>query len=281
MTPDLEQNPSEGKLFPYEDIILGALFDEEGLAFVLFMRARSTPVMSLNRILVQGTRGTVYDVADCVVKGIFTRKFVLTLIDQHGKSIKFVPSDINGMNEGSATRALAVASSSASYRKSTGDDYWPTGFWAPMTKEKLAETLFLFGFFSKSETRQNAETLVSIAEGHTASCSPSKLSTFERYFPRASYLWSYVLNILNCYYVLRVLGGKLSDTEYRNLLLAVPKAIESKAGMGERTATGFTDFIAELRADFEKTNNTITKGFLGVWAVKHLDGNHFPAEIGI
>ena len=60
----------------------------------------------------------------------------------------------------------------------------------------------------------------------------------------------------------------------------MPKAIEAKAGMGHFTASGFVNFMTELNVDYQKKGQ-ITGSFLADWAVKHLDQNHFPAEIGI
>jgi hypothetical protein len=91
--------------------------------------------------MVQESNGTVFQVSDCEMKGFFSKKFILTLTDQSGHTLKFIPSKFLDVQKNSTATGLAIASTSGSFRKKVGDNYFPADFWNSIPEDKLATML--------------------------------------------------------------------------------------------------------------------------------------------
>jgi hypothetical protein len=125
---------------PYKDVIQGALYDEKGLAFVLFTRFREG-VISIVRLMAQTPAGKVLVVCNVSTKGIVFRKYLLTLKDASGHQIQFVPKGIRDASEDSTAKCFAVVSLENAMFK--GCLYMPEDFWAPLSERIFAEAMQL------------------------------------------------------------------------------------------------------------------------------------------
>lgn len=128
------------KRMPYQDVIQGALYDKNGLAFVLFTRFREG-ILNIVRLMAETPDGKVLVVYNVSTKGIVFRKFLLVLKDASGHQIQFVPKGIRDASENATAKCFAVVSlENVMFR---GCLYMPEDFWAPLSERILAEAMQL------------------------------------------------------------------------------------------------------------------------------------------
>jgi hypothetical protein len=125
----------------YRDTMLGAIDNGEGGMFVMFLRSHESPFFSVSRVMLQGEKGDVFEVSDCKNKGFLSKQFIITLTPKAGRAFELTPRKYLEVQKGGMARGLAVASSSAEYRKEVGDNYFPEDFWTSIPPDKLNEMI--------------------------------------------------------------------------------------------------------------------------------------------
>jgi hypothetical protein len=124
---------------PYQDVICGALYDQRGLAFILFTRHREEIAF---RTMAQTPNQLVLAVDNSGVKGLIFRKFVVTLTDPSGRSFEFVPIDFRDVCEGSVIAFLNLAWEGNTLL--AGHQFTPDDFWTPLSESKTTDALIQF-----------------------------------------------------------------------------------------------------------------------------------------
>ena len=123
----------------YPDVIQGALYDERGLALILFTRHREEIAF---RTMAQTPNRVVLAVDNSEVKGLIFRKFVITLTDSSGRSFQFSPKDIGDVCEGSVAGFLNLAWEGNTLL--AGHQFTPDDFWTPLSETKTTDALKQF-----------------------------------------------------------------------------------------------------------------------------------------
>jgi Tfp pilus assembly protein PilF len=157
MSKPCEQT-QDGDPVDFEDSIKGALYDDTGLAFIVFFRV-SNPggVYSWSEVMAQTPYGEVFVIEHASTKGMFRKRFILTLANLT-RMMHFTPTDIFEVSEDSVVRSLVAASGYhiAVARRSGGKDVLRS-FWFPLDRGKVGAFRLLAKGPSSTKVKPNTK----------------------------------------------------------------------------------------------------------------------------
>src|SRR5882672_11114960 len=109
----------------YNDVIHGVLYDGQEHPYFIFTRTSTGP-FNFHHLLAQTNSGKVFIIQTSDAGGASGKECVITMEDQNGTVINFIPEDLREAEEGAISKCLALATMRT---RALGPDCLPDTFW--------------------------------------------------------------------------------------------------------------------------------------------------------
>ena len=135
---DPNQFPEE--LAPIQDTIHGALYDEKGLAYLVFLRSRPSAYITNPRAMAQSVDGRIFRLREVKIKGVLMfRRFCVTLQSIDGTAFSFSPADAKDFFVDSIARLFAFVTIQTTAMPQL-QDFMPDDYWRPLNDKCAKES---------------------------------------------------------------------------------------------------------------------------------------------
>ena len=126
---------------PTEDAVQGALYDEKGFAYLLFVRSRPGAYLNRHCAMAQSTDGRVFRIRRVEARGLpMFRKSVFTLEAVDGTVFEFTPGGYWDAQDG-AVLGMCAAVMMEMKCPPQMFDYTPDDYWKPFDQRMIDELL--------------------------------------------------------------------------------------------------------------------------------------------